>query len=82
MTSAVLPQQFLTGLHPEIGRQLLLRNRPANFADALKDTIDIEYALQFDSSDDTINVIGRGTRQTAQSSDTAPLHQTLETFTK
>ena len=82
MTSTVLLQRFLTGLRPEIGRQLLLRNRPTNFADALKDAIDIEYALQFDSSDDTINAIGRGTRQTAQSSDTAPLHQTLETLTK
>ena len=65
MTSAVLLQHFLTGLRPEFGRQLLIRNRPANFADALKDAIDIEYALQFDSSDDTINAIGRGTQQTA-----------------
>ena len=47
MTSAVLLQHFLTGLRPEIGRQLLLTNKPANFADALKDAIDIEYALQF-----------------------------------
>ena len=82
MTSTVLLQRFLTGLCPEIGRQLLLRNRPVNFADALKDAIDIEYALQFDSSDDTINTKGRGTRQTAQSLDTAPLYQTLEMLTK
>ena len=82
LTSAVLLQRFLTGLHPEIGRQLLLRKKPANFADALKDAIDIEYALQFDSSDDTINAIGRGARKTTQSLDTAPLHQTLEMLTK
>ena len=69
MTSAVLLQRFLTGLCSEIGQQLLLRKKPPNFADALKDAIDIEYALQFDSSDDTINAIGRGTRKTAQSSD-------------
>ena len=82
MTSAVLLQCFLIGLRPEIGQQLLLRKKPANFADTLKDAIDIEYVLQFDSSDDTINAIGRGIRKIAQSSDTAPLHQTLETLTK
>ena len=41
MTSAVLLQHFLTGLRPEIGRQLLLRNKPANFADALTDAIQV-----------------------------------------
>ena len=81
-TSAVLLQHFLTGLCPGIDRQLLLKNKPANFADALKDAIDIKYALQFDSSDDTIHAIGRGSRKTTQSSDIAPLHQTLETLNK
>ena len=82
MTSAVLLQRFLTGLCPEIDRQLLLKNKPANFTDALKDAIDIKHALQFDSSDDIIHAIGCGSRKTTQSSDIAPLHQTLETFTK
>ena len=48
MTSAVLLlQRFLTGLRPEIGRQLLLRNRPTTFTDVLKDVEEIEYALAF-----------------------------------
>ena len=59
MTSTVLLQRFLTRLRPEIARQLLLQNRPTDFAVALKDAIEIEYALEFDNQDDTINAIGR-----------------------
>ena len=63
MASAVLLQHFLTGLHPEIGHQLLLRNRPATFTDALKDAEEIEYALVFDGSGEGIYTIEHKKRQ-------------------
>lgn len=46
MTSAVLLQRFLTGLQPEISRQLLLRKKPATFAEALEAAVEIEYAFK------------------------------------
>jgi len=82
MTSAVLLQRFLTGLRPEIGRQLLLRKKPADFAAALQDARDIEYALEFDGSEDSINAIGHSKRKASEISDNVSLHQTLETLTK
>ena len=54
---AVLLEYFLTGLCPEIGRQLLLRNQPATFSDALKDAEEIEYALAFNGSGEEIYAI-------------------------
>ena len=66
VTSTVLLQCFLTGLRPEIARQLLLRNRPTDFAAALKDAIEIEYALEFDHQDDIINAIGRTAKKQPQ----------------
>ena len=50
LDSAVPLQHFLTGLRPEIGRQLLLCNRPDTFANAVKDAEEIENALAFDDS--------------------------------
>ena len=81
ITSTVLLQRFLTGLCPEIAHQLLLRNRPTDFTAALKDAIEIEYALEFDNQDDTINAIGRTAQKTTPTPD-ASLRQTLETLTK
>ena len=81
MASAVLLQRFLTGLRPEIGRQLLLRNRPANFADALKDAVEIEYALEFDDLGEGIHAITQNKRQSEHLDSTA-LTQTLEALTK
>jgi len=40
MASAVLLQRFLTGLCPEISRQLLLHQKPADFTAALNDAVD------------------------------------------
>lgn len=57
MASAVQLQRFLIGVHPEIGRQLLLCNRPDTFANALKDAEEIEYALAFDGLGKGINAI-------------------------
>ena len=55
MTSTVLLQRFLTGLRPDIGRQLLLKKKPSDFSTTLKDAVDVEYALEFDNSGDSIN---------------------------
>ena len=81
MTSSVLLQRFLTGLRPEISRQLLLRQRPANFTTALKDAMDIEHALEFCGEEDNIHAINRA-QTTSEPSDTVALHQKLDTLTK
>ena len=81
LDSAVLLQHFLTGLRPEIGRQLLLRNRPDTFANALKDAEEIEYALAFDDSGEGINAIQHKKKQ-SEHQDTPALSQTLEALTK
>ena len=80
LDSAVLLQHFLTGLRPEIGRQLLLRNRPDTFANALKDAEEIEHALAFDSGEG-INAIQHKKKQ-SERQDTPALSQTLEALTK
>ena len=81
LNSAVLLQRFLTGLRPEIGRQLLLRNRPETFSAALKDAEEIEYALAFDGSGEGIHAIEHKKRQ-SERLDSAALSQTLEALTK
>ena len=53
-------QRFLTGLHPEIVHQLLLRNRPLNVANALKGAMEIEYALEFDDLGENCCKYGHG----------------------
>ena len=81
MASAVLLQRFLTGLRLEIGRQLVLRNKPETFANALKDAEEIEYALEFDDSDKGINAIEHKKRH-SERLDTPAISQTLEALTK
>ena len=44
-TSKVLLQRFLTGLRPQIRRQLLLRGRPELLDKAIADAAEVEYAL-------------------------------------
>ena len=80
ITSAVLLQRFLTGLRPEIVRQLLLRTKPTDFPTAVKTAVDVEHALEFDGSDDRINAIGHTTQKPTQAPDV--LQQSIETLTK
>ena len=47
LTSAILLQRFLTGLLPPIHRQLLLQGKPETLAQTVKDTANVEYALNF-----------------------------------
>ena len=81
MDSAVLLQHFLTGLRPEISRQLLLRNRPETFTNALKGAEEIEYVLAFDDSGEGINAIQHKKKQ-SEHQDGPALSQTLEALTK
>ena len=45
LTSAILLQQFITGLLPPICHQLLLQGKPETLAQAVKDTANIEYVI-------------------------------------
>ena len=78
MTSTVLLQKFLTGFRPEIGQQLLLREKPANFAAVVKDATAIKYALEFGGEDSSVHTIER-TQKTSEASNTTAL---LDTLTK
>ena len=80
-TSAVLLQHFLAGLRPEISCQLLLKKKPSDFATALKDAVDIEYALEFNTSGDGVNTLTRGNRKKPETVDAVTLHQSLEALT-
>ncbi|KAL5503369.1 hypothetical protein EMCRGX_G010306 [Ephydatia muelleri] len=46
-SSTVLLQHFLTGLRPEITKQILLQGAPKDIADAVKAAISVERALTF-----------------------------------
>ena len=81
-TSTVLLQRFVTGLRSDIGRQLLLKKTLTNFAAALKDAVDIEFALEFNNSGDSINALTRKPTITTESQDAAALRRSLETLTK
>ena len=45
---SVLLQRLLTGLSPEISRQILLKGRPSSLEKALEVTNEVEYMLNFD----------------------------------
>ena len=81
MTSSVLHQRLLTGLHPEISRQLLLRSKPTTFTAAVKDATEIEYALEFGGEEDGVHAI-RPTQPTPEQSNATALHQKLDSLTK
>ena len=50
VASKVLLQQFLTGLQVPISQQLLLRGRPDQMENAIKDATEVEYALMIAGS--------------------------------
>ena len=81
MTSAVLLQRFLTGLLPEISRQLLLRKKPSNFVSALADATEIEYALKFHGDEDGIHAMSQPQRK-PELPNAATLQSSLEELTK
>ena len=81
VTSSVFLQRFLTGLRPDISRQLLLRSRPTTFTVAVKDATDVEYALEFGGEEVNIHAI-RPTQPTPEPSNAAALYQKLDALTK
>ena len=91
--SAVLLQRFITGLRPSILRQMLLRKKPTNLAEAMTNAVAVEYALQFDHQShtdpeppvaDPVNALHQsGTNKPhAHQDDVAKLHKTVEALTK
>ena len=62
MTSDVLLQHFLTGLLASVSRQVLLCGKPTTFAQAIKNAMEIEHALNFENQskpERDINVISQ-----------------------
>ena len=83
-SSAILMQRFLTGLLPPIRRQLLLRGTPDTLTQAVKDAVNIEYALNFDGEADNsqeVNVIHRKS-STQESSVHNKLQESLDQIVK
>ena len=62
-------------------RQTYLNDKNFPLQLTFKNAIEIEYALEFESQDDTINAIGHKALKTAHTPDDS-LHQTLKTLTK
>jgi len=81
MTSSVLLQRFLTGLRPDISRQLLLHSKPTTFTAAVKDATAVEYALEFGGVEDSIHAI-KPTQPTPELPNATVLHQKLDALTK
>ena len=49
--SAVLLQTFLSGLHPSIARQVMLKDRPTSLDEAIEEAATVEEALRFGGTD-------------------------------
>ena len=81
MTSTVLLQRFLMGLQPEIRHQLLLRKKSSNFAEALADAVNIEYALKFNGGDNSVQAVAQP-QQKPELPDAVTLQNSLADLTK
>ena len=81
MTSSVLLQRILTGLHPDISRQLLLRTRPTTFTAVVKDATDVEYTLEF-GVEKSWHSCHKTNLTNSELSDAAALQQKLDAITK
>ena len=84
-TSTILLQRFLTGLLPPIRRQLLLHGKPETLQQAIKDAINVEYALSFDTGlDDTQEVVNvvQHKPPTQESAATHKLQESLDQIIK
>ena len=78
-TSAILLQQFLTGLLSPIRRQLLLHSKPEILHQAIKEAVNVEYALNFDTGlEDTqeVNVV----QSKPPTQDSAVVHKLQESL--
>ena len=48
LASPVLLQKFLSGLQPQIRRQVLLKGQPTDFTTAVKTATEVEFAFRFE----------------------------------
>ena len=62
-TASVLLGRFVTGLRPELARQVLLCGTPDNLADAVKNAIRVERAMGFDDGQRVQAVQTGGSRE-------------------
>ena len=82
-TSAILLQRFLTGLLPNISRQLLLKGKPTSLEAAVVDARDIEFAFAFEPPQDEqqdINVVHN--KPVPTTTEAQKLQSVLEQVTK
>ena len=59
--SPVLLQRFLTGLLGSVSQQLLLKGRPANLEQAIKEATEVEYALHFSRETAEVHAVQQST---------------------
>ena len=57
VTSGILLQRLLTGLHVPVSRQILLHGQPSTFEQAIKEAMEIEYSLNFETKAEPVKVI-------------------------
>lgn len=57
------------------------KSKPSDFPTKLKD-VNIKYALDFDTSGDSIHALTSTSQKTVPVSETLALHKTIETLTK
>ena len=86
LTSGILLQRFLTGLMSPVSQPLLLLGQPTTFEQAVENTKEVEYALNFETKHTKpgtkdINVINK-THPIEDQMLTIQLQQTLDQMTK
>ena len=89
---AVLLQKFLTDLLAPIAHQMLLKKKPDNLSEAIKDAVTIKYTLHFDQSGpeaqaaqfsaESINMLNGGGKQSGQKEEYTELQKTVEALAK
>jgi hypothetical protein len=80
--SQVVLQRFLTGLHPNIGRQVLIEGKPTDLGNAVERAGRIEYALQFQAKEEPADCLNLRESPSATAQSWAGLQDTLEAINK
>ena len=82
--SSVLLQRFLTGLRAPISRQLLLRKKPTELAEAIDNATEIEYALSFNGTQEPkeVNLVHPAATREPGEDQLRKLQETLDAMTQ
>ena len=82
--SSVLLQRFLTGLRAPISRQLLLRKKPTELAEAIENATEIEYALSFNGTQEPkeVNLVHPAATREPGEDQLRKLQETLDAMTQ